>query len=480
MNIQKAWSIGPRCTLRSLGGQGASHEMKQTLRLGIPLILTMVGNTAMGMINTMVIGKVSSAALAGVAAGNAIFWPIIAVSYCLMQGLDAVVSQALGQKKLQVCDQAFVQSLFMSLFIAAVITPLLYYLSDYYYLTGAKPEVVNHAIPYLKALSLAFAPQLFFCTFQRYWQAQGVATIFTAIIILANGVNYLAASALVQSAPGRPGLGAAGVGYATLICWSFCFCAILLASLVLWHRRKRRLGFAQGGRELWRFRRDLLGQLLRLGVPAAGQTALEVGAFALTTTIIAGLGATMLAAHQVVMTITSFTFMFPLGLASASAVRVGTHVGARDYVGAARSGWLGILAGAAVMGVFGVIICLQPVMLMNFFTEDPQVIKAAMGIIMLAAAFQVFDGTQVMGAGVLRGAGNTKLCLLSNFMGYYIVGLPLGFTLCFVYGWQLRGLWIGLTTGLILTALCNTFFWKIFIARLKTVEVTGSQVGLTF
>ena len=435
------------------------RELRLTFALGIPIILATVGNMMMGVVNTIVVGRVSAEALAGVAAGNALFWPIAMGGLGLMHGLDTVISRASGEKNWRECDQALGQCLLVWLVASLVMTPLIYFASDYYALTGARAEVVTHAVPYLKVMSYNYGPLLFFYAFQRYWQAQGVVTVLTVIILLANIVNYFFAVGFVWGSFGFPALGSAGVGYANLLCRLFCDLAILLFSLRLWRTRAAKTGVAIMRRDFFRFRKDLMSRLIRLGLPSSGQITLEIGAFALTTTVVAGLGAEPLAAHQIVLVMASFTYMFPLGLSSASAVRVGSLIGSSRYSEARRAGWIGICAGASIMALFGLAMCLFPSFLLGLFSKEQPVIELGMGIIFLAAIFQVFDGIQVVTTGALRGAGNTKFAFFSNLIGYYAIGLPLGFFLCFTFSWHIRGLWLGLATGLIITAIANTFFW---------------------
>jgi MATE family multidrug resistance protein len=425
----------------------------------LPIIAAMVGNMIMGMVNTIVVGRVSAEALAGVAAGNSMFWPVMTVGMGLMAGLDATISFAFGRKDYRNCDQLFGQGMLIATVTAAIITPIFYWLSDFYPLLGAKQDVVVHAVPYLKAMSLSFPLVIFFNAFQRYWQAQSVATVFTVIMILANIINYFAAVAFVEGAFGFPPLGAVGVGYATLISRAFCLAAIVALSFWLWRRRQQRFGVTFRIKDFMVVRLQDLRTLLRLGVPAAGQVSLEVGAFAITANLVAALGAMMLAAHHIVLTIASFSYMFPLGLASASAVRVGSLIGEGRQQHAREAGWLGIASGGLIMAVFAAIMTLWPEQLIGIFTKDSRVVPLAMILIPLAALFQIFDGIQVMGAGVLRGAGNTKNSFFSNLFGYYIVGMPLGGLLCYRFDQGLGGLWVGLTIGLILTAVWNTFFW---------------------
>src|SRR5207249_7604738 len=154
-------------------------------------------------------------------------------------------------------------------------------------------------------------------------------------------------------------------------------------------------------------------------------------------------------------------FMVPLGLASAGAVRVGHAVGARDVRRARRAGWTALVLGGAVMIVLGVMLFLFPVPMLSVFTTDARVLEIGSRLLAIAAAFQLFDGTQAVTTGVLRGIGDTRTPMMMNVIGHWVLGLPVGWALCFRYGWGVAGLWIGLSIGLIFVAAVLTIAWHL-------------------
>src|SRR5580704_2346611 len=206
------------------------------------------------------------------------------------------------------------------------------------------------------------------------------------------------------------------------------------------------------------FRR--IRQLLKLGLPAAAQIGLETGVFTTVTVLIGKIGATALAGHQIAMATVSTTFMVPLGISSAAAVRVGQAIGRGDPDGAARSGWTAIGFASIAMSVAAVILLTIPGVIARLFTPEPEVIAAGAALLRIAAFFQLFDGFQVVATGALRGAGDTRTPMLCHFAGYWVVGLPLGAMLCFTYAFGAPGLWIGLSTGLILIGIVLLGFWS--------------------
>ncbi len=438
-------------------------ELKQSLLLAVPVIIAQVGHMMMGIIDTYVIGQVSSYELAGVAAGNGVFWTACTIGIGILFGLDPIISQAHGRGQLEDADKALGQGLILSLLISTLSLPLLSLFSEYFHLTGAKPTVVEAAKPYLDQVIYSFPFVMFFTCMQRYWQSLSIALPVTLIVIAANVVNYFADLTFVHGLLGFDPMGAKGVGYATLICRFFMFACITIMSIMLWLRRNKDAENSQhfSLQNIYQFNKLRFLALLKIGTPIAMQIALEVSAFGLTTIIVANLGALDLAAHHVSLLIASFTFMFPLGLSSATSVRVGFHRGRQLPSDSRYAGWLGIILGIIIMAVFALILFVFPKTLLGIFTQDRQVIEIGVGIIGLCALFQVFDGIQVITAGALRGIEDTKTPLISNLIAHYFIGLPLGTSLCFYFGLGLSGLWIGLASGLFTVSLINLWFWHI-------------------
>ncbi len=199
--------------------------------------------------------------------------------------------------------------------------------------------------------------------------------------------------------------------------------------------------------------------LLKLGAPAAMQILLEIGAFAAATALIARLGPVPLSGHEIALNCAALTFMVPLGISSAAAVRVGQQLGRKDPAGARRAGWSAIMMGAAFMTCSGLVFVSVPTLIARLFSPDPAVIRTGARLLLVAAAFQLFDGLQTVATGALRGAGDTKTPMLANFIAYWLIGLPAGYVLCFTLGWGALGVWIGLCGGLMMIGSALLFAW---------------------
>jgi len=206
------------------------------------------------------------------------------------------------------------------------------------------------------------------------------------------------------------------------------------------------------------------------------QITLEVGVFAAATTLAGRLEPTSLAAHQIVLNIASLTFMVPLGVASAGAVRVGQAIGRRAAEAAGRSGWMALLLGAGFMSGAGLTFLFLARRIMQIFTDDPKIISTGVSLLFVAALFQLFDGIQVVATGILRGAGDTRTPMICNLVGHWLLGLPVGYALCFIWKGGVVGLWVGLSMGLIAVGVVLLWVWARKVRSLKSlpslVEIT--------
>jgi MATE family multidrug resistance protein len=283
----------------------------------------------------------------------------------------------------------------------------------------------------------------------------GVVRPVMIALFMANVFNAVVNWILVFGKFGAPVMGVRGSAWATVT--ARVAMAAFLLGVVLHREYGRRPGLfeAPPGIELGRMRR-----LIGLGLPAASQVTLEVGVFAAATALAGRLPPASLAAHQIAVNLAAFTFMVPLGVASAGAVRVGHALGRRDIAGAARSGWTALLFGVVFMAGAASAFLVIPRGLIGAFTSDASVLQIGVSLLFVAAVFQLFDGLQGVATGVLRGLGDTRSPMLWNLAGHWVIGLPLGYALCFAAGLGVIGLWWGLSTGLIICGIALLIVWS--------------------
>jgi MATE family multidrug resistance protein len=283
----------------------------------------------------------------------------------------------------------------------------------------------------------------------------GVVRPVMIALATANVLNAFVNWVLIFGHLGAPAMGVRGSAWATVSARAV-MCAWLLVVIVRRERGRRPGLFETPLRiEAARMRR-----LVTLGLPAASQVTLEVGVFAAASALAARLPPAALAAHQIAINVASFTFMVPLGVASAGAVRVGQAVGRSDAAGAARAGWTALLFGTLFMACAASVFLLIPRALIGAFSEDVSVLQIGTSLLFVAAIFQLFDGLQGVATGVLRGLGDTRTPMLWNLAAHWFLGVPLGYTLCFTAGLGVVGLWWGLSLGLIICGVALVVVWS--------------------
>ena len=434
------------------------RELRAMLGLAAPLVLSELGWMAMGIEDTMFVGRVSAEAIGAVSLGGVLFYTIGIFASGLLLGLDTLVSQAHGAGDFDDGRHSLVNGVWLALLLIPAVMGIVWAFVPALAMFGINQNVLRDTTPYLRALNWSAPPLLLFFCFRRYLQSIGVVRPILMTLIAANLVNLAGNWIFVFGNLGAPRMGAEGSG------WSTCVSRVCMMAALGWVIWRRDPGVM---RVSWRPDLRRIRELLRLGLPAAGQIGLEMAVFATVTVLVGKLSAEVLAGHQVTMTIVSTTFMVPLGISSAAAVRVGHAIGRRDPAGAARSGWTALGLGATVMAASALALLIFPRAIARLFTPDPAIIAAAVPLLRVAAFFQLFDGLQVTATGALRGAGDTTTPMLCHFAGYWVIGLPLGVLLGFRESLGAMGLWMGLSVGLILIGIVLLGFWRRTAARFE-------------
>ena len=409
---------------------------------------------SMGVIDTLMVGRLGPAAIAATGMGSGVFTAIVIFGMGLMLGLDALVSRSAGAGRLGECVHWLHQGVVLALCVAPFVMLITWGVLATIDAWGLNEQIRTLAGPYLQVIALSALPLLLYAAFRRYLQGIHVVGPVMVALVSANLVNAGANAILIYGGFGIPALGVTGSAWAT--CIARVYMAVFLYVAI--RREHRRRG---GAHPDVPFALDpaRLRRLIALGAPAASQITLEVGVFALATALAARLDAVSSASHQIALNIASVVFMVPLGLASAGAVRVGHAVGARDIRRARAAGWTALALGGAVMTALGLALFLFPVPMLSLFTTDARILDIGTRLLAIAAAFQLFDGTQAVATGVLRGVGDTRTPMVVNVIGHWLFGLPFGYALCFRLGWGVAGLWIGLSIGLVFCAAVLMATW---------------------
>jgi len=435
--------------------------------LAAPLVLTELGWMAMGIVDTMFVGRVSADAIGAVSLGTSIFYAIAIFASGLLLGLDTLVSQSFGAGDLNDCHHSLVSGIWLALLLIPGVMGAVWLFVPLMAAFGIDAGVLRVTTPYIRALNWSAAPLLLFFCLRRYLQSVGIVRPILLVLVTANLVNAAGNWVFVFGNLGAPRMGAEGSGWSTCVARVYMFAAM---AFIVWLRDSK--AFLVSWRPDWR----RIGRLFKLGLPAAGQIGLEMSVFATVTVLIGKLSSDILAGHQIALTVASTTFMMPLGISSAAAVRVGHAIGRRDPEGASRSGWTALAFGAGVMSVAALVLLSFPHAIARLFTPQAAIIAAAVPLLRVAAFFQLFDGLQITATGALRGAGDTRTPMLCHFAGYWMLGLPLGAFLCFRESLGAVGLWMGLSAGLIAIGLILLWVWgRKARGFLESVAVAGAE-----
>lgn len=444
-------------------------ELGPMLRLGLPVVIGELGWMAMGVVDTVMVGGLGAESLGAVSVGRAVIMFVGVVGIGMVLGLDTLVSRAHGAGRPDECRRWLVQGLWLAALLAGPLMLAAFGLRAGVARWRMDPAVLPPTLEYIGAVAWTMPPLVIYAAARRYLQAINVVRPVMLALVSANLINVAANWVLIHGRLGAPPLGVAGSGWATVLSHAY-LAATLLAVIVVRERRRGARPFAgiEPAPDAAR-----IGRLVRLGSPAAGQMLLEVGVFAAATALASRLAPVALAAHQVALTTASVTFMVPLGVSSAAAVRVGHALGRGDAAGAGRAGWTALAVGGGFMGLAGLALVLLPETIVRLYIADPAVVAAGASLLTIAAVFQLFDGLQVVAIGALRGGGDTRTPLLFALVGYWGVALPLGWYLGFVADLGIEGLWIGLSAGLILAGLVLVTVWARHVAAWRRDGVTA-------
>jgi multidrug resistance protein, MATE family len=436
-------------------------ELRATLALGWPLVLTNLAQIALTTTDVIVLGRLGAEALAAGTLGSNLYFAILIFAIGLTNATAPMMARAFGARRRVVRDvrRTFRQGLWTAVLIALPSWLLLWHTEAILRLLGQDARLAADAQTFMRGLQWGFLPFLGFIVLRSFVSA--LERPLWALVITAAAIAFNAAAnvVLVFGHLGLPALGIAGSGIATTLSNTFLFLG--LALVVARHRRFRR--FHLFGR-WWRPDGARLREVWRLGLPIGAGLAFEVTVFNAAAFLMGLIGTAALAAHSIAIQIAAASFMVPMGLGQAATVRVGRAFGARDAAGAARAGWIAFALGVAFMAAMSIVMVATPRLLIAAFIDvdnpaNAAVVEAAVVFLMCAAVFQIADGAQAVGAGMLRGLHDTRVPMLYAAAGYWGIGLPLSVLLGFPVGLGGLGIWIGLAAGLIVVAVAMMLRW---------------------
>jgi MATE family multidrug resistance protein len=435
-------------------------ELRATLALAWPLILANLTQQIIQATDVLLMGRLGATQLAAATLALNLTFTFNLMMLGLIIASSPMMATALGQRFNSVRD---VRRTFRAgLWLIAVMLPpywlVLWHVGAIMHALGISAELAGQGQTFLRAYMWCTAPWLLFQLLRNFVAALERPRIVLWLSIAGIALNALLSWSLIFGHFGLPALGLIGGGVGSTLTW-LAMCGALIAVVALDRRFRRFHLFGNW----WRFDRQRTLAMVRLGWPIGATMALEMGVFALAAYFMGWIGAPAVAAHAVALQLAALTFMVPLGLGQAATVRVGLALGRRDEPGITRSGWTAWAIGVGFMGTMALGMWIFPRQLVTLFLEDvpanATVIALAVSFLKVAAAFQLVDGAQVIGAGMLRGLHDTRWPLIFALVGYWVVGLGVGAWLGFGRDWRGLGIWTGLASGLAAVAVLMLGRW---------------------
>ena len=449
-------------------------ELRSTLALAWPLILANLTQQLIQATDVLLIGRLGPTQLAGATLGLNLTWVFSIFLLGLITASSPMMATALGQRFNAVRDvrRTFRAGLWLIVIVMLPYWLLLWNAGKLMLAFGLSPELASLGQQFLRAYMWLVAPWLLFQLLRNFVAAVERPRIVLWLSIAGIALNALVSWSLIFGHFGLPALGIVGSGLGSTITWLvLCGALIVTTSTDRKFRRFHLFG------HWWRFDRQRTLAMVRLGWPIGATMGLEIGVFALAAYFMGWIGAPAVAAHAIALQLAALTFMVPLGLGQAATVRVGLALGRRDEAGIKRAGWTAWAMGVLFMATMALAMWSFPRQLVTLFLDDvpanAAVIALAVSFLRVAAAFQLVDGAQVIGAGMLRGLHDTRWPLLFALVGYWVVGLGVGAWLAFGRDWKGVGIWVGLASGLAAVASLMLVRWMLRGHLRLTVEQGG-------
>jgi MATE family multidrug resistance protein len=438
-------------------------DIKQTINLATPIIIGQLGHMMMGVVDSVMVGKIGAAPLAAASISNGIFIIILILGYGISMAISPLVAKHHGAKEFEKCGIILRQGLIVNLVTSLILFTALFFVADIIAYLNQPEEIIDQAIKYTKTLGWSIIPVMLFQTYRQYAEGLSIMRPAMVVTLTANIINIFTNWIFIFGNLGMPAFGLVGAGIATFS--SRLYMAIALIWYISSSRRFKPFDPTLHYKKIdW----TIMKKILEIGLPSGFQYFFEVSAFAGSSIIIGWIGTNALAAHHIALNLASITYMFALGVSAAATVRVGNAVGFKSQDKIRNAGFSAILMGASVMGFFGIIFVTFRNIFPTFYIADLDVIQIASSLLIIAAFFQIFDGTQAVGLGILRGIADVKAPTVFTFLAYWIVGLPVGYVLGFNFDLGVQGVWIGLSIALAVSAMLLSFRFNF---RSKSVKL---------
>jgi multidrug resistance protein, MATE family len=437
------------------------QHLRENLTLAYPVMLTNLGHVLMGVTDNIMVGHLGAIPLAAAGLATVVFNVLMLFGVGVSYAITSLVAEADGQNNVSGIVATFRHGLVINLINAFLLVGVVMVGKNILYHINQSPEVVEHTMPFLGIIAFSLVPMLIFQSFKQFAEGLSNTRVALVVIILANVMNILLNYVFIYGHLGSPAMGLIGAGWATFC--SRIFMAVAIGAYVYAAPvfRKFRAVFSIGN-----YSRSLFQKMLHLGIPSGIQFIFEVAAFDFSLVMMGWLGVQTQAAHMIAINLATISYMTTAGLAAAATVRVGYFFGKKDFTNLRAAAYSLLGLSWVWMSFWTLLFIVGKHWLPGLYVEDESVVAIAATLLIVAGFFQLSDGTQVVCASALRGLQDVKVPSVFILMAYWIIGLPLGYWLCFKQGWGAPGIWIGLLIGLTLTAIAMLMRFRWFVRQL--------------
>ena len=439
-------------------------ELSRTLKLAWPIVIGQLSHIALGVIDSVMVGDLGADHLAAVSVSVGLFSILMVFGIGVSFAISPLTAIANGEGDHYKAEAILKNSFYMALALGSALALLMILLAPVLHLLNQPEAVTKLSIPYLRILGLSMLPVMIYQAFRQF--SEGLEIMYPALVIglLMIPINVLGNWLLIFGNWGFPAMGLDGAGWATTI--TRFLAAAAMMSFVLYNRRFQVYEPLKLG--LYSLQKTVMTRILKLGIPGGVQYIFETSAFAFAAIMIGWLGSKPLAAHQIAINLASISFMVAIGLSSASAIRIGHAQGKNDFVLARKIGKDSFWLSGGFMGLCGLVFILGRFYFPSLYINDPEVINLAAKLLLIAAAFQIVDGIQAVGVGLLRGMEDVKRPTLYVMIAYWVIALPLGGLLAFQLNFGVMGVWVALALGLMASAIMLSYrFFRLVGQKIK-------------
>ncbi len=443
-------------------------HFRQTALIAYPVMLSQLGHILVGVADSIMVGNLGAQPLAAVSLANSIFSLVLTFGIGVSIGITPLVAAADGAGDQQKSGEIFKHGLLINMITGVLLCILVIASSFLLYYFDQPLDVVDSTIPYLSIIAASLIPFMLFQSFKQYAEGLSYTRVAMYITVSANILNIVLNYLLIYGKGGLPAMGLNGAGWATLISRIAMGIAMMLYVLkASWYQQRKM--------QVNHWKKQLIKRILSLGIPTGMQYIFEVGAFSFASIMMGWIGTKALAAHQIAINLAAISYMVATGLAAAATVRIGNQLGMKDIPNMRRAGFTAMIMGWLLMGFSAFIFIAFNQALPELYIKDTGVVELAASLLIIAAFFQLSDGTQAVGLGLLRGMADVKIPTVITLFAYWVVALPLGYWLAFTLEWGPQGIWLGLLTGLSVAAILLLLRFQRFSKKLLQHPMTTAK-----